>query len=232
MPDLSALVTWIETHEHTVGVIKWIVAGVVVWWSGLVRAIQDYSRRPTVVVDEHYSSWYVEEHEEIKGNKKVSFVVVLLDIHVTNPTKVNLGVSGFELSIRRPGVIGWWKPISNVGFSALPTMHLSSERSKILPVWFDSFPDEYEHATRRNVDAQHTVSAHAVFALMIDSKNLSAPKGQLELRVRARLGSGQLCTTKVHVGHKRTFAILDTLMNNCVPYMRAAALQRRADWCR
>ena len=61
MPDLYSLPQWIEDHQATVDLLKWLALLVIAWAAGLFRYLRDLTRTPRLAVSEVVSRCLIVE---------------------------------------------------------------------------------------------------------------------------------------------------------------------------
>lgn len=105
---LGATVQWIEDHEHTVDLLKWVVAGFIAWMLGIFQAIREWVRRPSISINPAYSHCYYEQHDTLGQHANVALLAFIVDVQVINPTNSPLAVRSFEIQVRRFNCLKRW----------------------------------------------------------------------------------------------------------------------------
>jgi hypothetical protein len=227
--NFESALDWIEAHQTTVDLLKWVMLLVLGWMLGLFRAIRDWTRRPAVEIDSRYSSCYVEQHDRFGDYADVILIAALVDVGITNPTKDKVGVKRLGLSVRRNGLWPCWsKEVSAVGLPSPPTFPLG-EHVKLIPVWFTAFSDDYLDLRRTSADPQDSVAALALFVVLVDRKNLPELGDSLLIKVNAYLATGQVCRQVGKIKVYRDFTRLGCIVAGSEAYVRAPAVWEKID---
>ena len=83
MPDLNAVTQWIEDHQATVDLAKWLLVLALAWAAGLFRYVRNLTRTPRLSISSVTSRCYVEE-QPFESHSDAMKAAFLLDIEVTN----------------------------------------------------------------------------------------------------------------------------------------------------
>jgi hypothetical protein len=150
MPDvtfLDRLVDWIESHEKTVDLLKWLVLLLVAWAVGLFKWIRQKLRQPIATLQEETSRCFVEEFNEFEGKKNVVRASFLLEVGLTNTTPEPVHIRHFSLLVRRRTFWRPWRPrLSALSLPARP-QHATGSSLRLLKNWFSNFPDQFRDLT-------------------------------------------------------------------------------------
>lgn len=127
MEWLRRAIDWIESHDHTVELIKWSILILVAWAAGLFRLIratvQRLTRRPRLIINTETSRCYVETTERytqkdesdhpIADYLNAMKVIYFLDVSALNPTLEKVTIRHFRLSYRtqrwEDAFKNWWR---------------------------------------------------------------------------------------------------------------------------
>lgn len=225
-------INWIEEHEHTVELLKWAVVGALVWWSGILGALSDWSKRPTLKVDEYYSHFFFEHHVMLGKHSDQVLIVVLADLGIINPTTHRIGIVGFDMSIRRLGLLRrWLKATKAIGFPAPYTLPMPQNMVKIIPIWFTHFPTGPDDPGlgRTGADPQDSTSAMTMFVVALDKGNARHLNGTLPVKIRAHLATGRTCTFIGVLGNKLEMGKLDSRIEGGLDYARHPSVWTKID---
>lgn len=162
---LSPIVIWIEGHETTVDLLKWILLLIAAWLSGLFRFIRSLSRQPKVRVDSVTSRCYIEDISEEKEARPNSIrAAFLLEIEVVNLRNEPISVNALEIQVhKRRLLFRWTTPISAISLPNRVT-HEMGHGIKILKNWFSRFSDNMDHLTLDGrIGPKDAESAYALF---------------------------------------------------------------------
>lgn len=189
---LGAAVEWIEGHEHTVDLLKWIAAGFVAWMLGIFRAIREWVRRPSIDVEPTYSCCYLDENSSLRGYSDLALLVFIVDVRVINPTEVPLNVRKFELQVRRSKLLNrWTRSVEAIGFPSMPRTPMPDENMKVVPIWFTAFPDFDEALCLRTVPPHDCSLGLVFFAAAIQKDDVPKVIKHCQIRICVTFSSGE-----------------------------------------
>lgn len=190
MPDfslLAPLIDWIESHEKTVDLLKWIAILLVAWAVGLFKFLRQKFRQPFATIEEVSTRCLVEDFEEFRGHKNALRASFLIEIGLVNPTPEVVVVRHFSLSVRRRK---FWKPWgSELMALSLPNRprHQMGSGSKLLKNWFSNFPDEYSNLTLTGtVQPKQVHSGYLLFVCFAHGNHVPKIEGDY-VRVKASI---------------------------------------------
>lgn len=200
MPDLSFIVPvidWIESHEKTVNLLKWVALLIVAWIAGLFRYIRQKLRQPSSTIEEATSRCLVEEFNEFQGHKNVVRASFLVEVGLLNPTPEPVVIRRFSLAIQRRRAWRRWKPeLVAISLPSRPRNPMGGGGMKLLKSWFSNFQDEYSDLTLSGtIEPKHHHSGFLLFVCFAAGD--CAPKIEGEfVRVKAlvHLTTGETCT--------------------------------------
>ncbi|WP_353402515.1 hypothetical protein [Duganella hordei] len=222
----TASIGWIEAHEHTVDLFKWIVAGLAAWLLGVFRAIRAWALRPSISITETYSHCFTEQHAELDTYSDVTLFAFVLDAVVMNPTTSKVGVQTFELEIRRRGLWKrWTSPITAIGFPTMPRTPMPNDAIKVVPIWLTTFEGYDSSLSLRDIDGQNSAAGLIFFALVMpDSSIVSDEKCTLKLSVRLATGERRSVVTKIKF--ENGLDKLERMVPSSIKYVRHKSVWR------
>lgn len=214
-------VDWIESHEHTVNLLMWLVAAVIAWFLGIFRAIREWTRRPTINISRSYSHCYYEEHQTLEKYSDVALLAFVLDLEVANLTNAPIGLKSFELQISRPAMLNrWTSPVSAIGFPDMPRTPMPGNNMKVVPVWLTAFEGYGEAFCLKRVDAGDSAAGLAFFAILMPKSDIREQMKECCIKIRAILATGERLTIKGLIHVNRDMSHLERLVPKSLTYIR------------
>jgi hypothetical protein len=218
---IGAMVQWIESHEHTVDLLKWIAVGSVAWLLGIFRAIREWARRPSIAVETTYSCCYPEKHVSLGQYTNVVLLAFIVDIRVINPTGVPLNVRKFELQVRRSNWLNRWaKPVPAIGFPSMPRTSMPGENMKVVPIWFTAFAGFDKSLSLRTVDPHDCSVGLAFFVAALGKNDVQKEMKQFPVRICVTFSSGEKRTMSALVDVKTDLSHLEERVPESLRYIR------------
>lgn len=218
---LVPVIGWIEGHEHTVDLMKWGTACIVAWLLGVFRAVRVWARRPSISVDSIYSRFYLERHAALGNNVDVTLLAFVVDAQVMNPTNFRIGIRRFELQIGRSGLMRTWaKPVSAVGFPAMPRTPMPGDNIKVVPIWMTAFAEFDASLTLKEVAERDSATGLVFFVVTVPTAMLPAAMTECQVKVRAVVGTGEKCSVKAVIDLHADFGHLDRTIPGSIPFVR------------
>jgi hypothetical protein len=140
MFDLDTVITWIEEHDKTVDLLKWVLLLVLAWATGLFRYLRNLARKPRARLSSLTSRCYVEPMED-KQHSHAVLAAFLVELEVTNLGSDPIVVRTMELRMRRLRPFLRWGPW--ISATSLPNrVQLKMDSGiKVFRNWFSNFPD-------------------------------------------------------------------------------------------
>lgn len=147
IPSIESVIEWIESHEKTVDLLKWIALLLVAWVAGAFRFLRNNLRRPSATIEEVTSRCLIEKFSEFQGHKDAIRATFLVEVGVLNPTSESAVVRYFSLGVPRRRLWRRWKP--ELVALSLPNRprHQMGSGVKFLKNWFSNFADEFHDLT-------------------------------------------------------------------------------------
>lgn len=206
IPNLSVVIDWIESHEKTVDLLKWLVVLFLAWVAGAFRFLRAKFRKPSATLEETTSRCLVEEFAEFQGHKNAVRATFLIEVGVLNPTPERVIVQHFSLAILRRKLWRRWKP--ELVAISLPNRprHQMGGGEKLLKNWFSNFPDEYRDLTLNGViESKEHHSGYLLFVCFAEGTHAPPRIDGEHIRVKARayLTTGEICSVSGRIGVTR-----------------------------
>ncbi len=204
MPDLSSLaplVDWIESHEKTVDLLKWLALLLVAWAVGLFKFLRQKFRLPIATIEEHTSRCLIEEFDEFQGHTNVVRASFLIEAGLVNTTSEPVVIRHFSLAVRRRRPWRPWKPeLIALSLPARPR-HPTGSSVKLLKNWFSKFSDEFQDLTLHGeVDPKHHNSAYLLFVSFTPGNWSPKYDGEyVRVKILIHLTTGETRTAKGRV---------------------------------
>lgn len=222
IPEIVGVVVgWVEDHEHTVDLLKWIIAGLIAWALGLFRAVRAWARRPSISIEPSYSQCYLVQYETLHEHTDVALLVFILDAEVMNPTSARIGVRKFELQVKRFGMLKrWTMPVTSIGFPSMPRTPMPGDKVKVIPIWLTSFPDYDVSLTNKHVDAQDSDAGLIFFSILVPKKIVQLDMTECFIKVSITFSTGEKRTTKAAIKVLSDLAHLDQRVPGSEKYVQ------------
>ena len=204
MPDLSLfspVVDWIESHEKTVDLLKWIALLLVAWAVGLFKYLRQKLRQPFATIEEHTSRCLVEEFAEFQGHKNALRASFLIEVGLVNPTSEAVVIRHFSLAVRRRKFWRAWEPeMVALSLPNRPRQHMGSGM-KFLKNWFSNFPDEYRDLTLTGtVEPKQNHSGFLLFVCFATDNWAPRVEGEfIRVKANVHLTTGERRTVRAKV---------------------------------
>lgn len=217
---LTASIDWIEAHEHSVDLLKWIAAAIAAWALGVFRAIRAWTLRPSISITDKYSHCFAEQHSELEAYEDVTLLAFVLDAAIMNPTGSKIGVQTFELQIKRRGLWKrWTTPITAIGFPTMPRTPMPDGAIKVVPVWLTAFEGYDASLTLHDIDAQNSAAGLVFFALIVPN-SLMADMAQCLVKLSIKLGTGERRSVVAKIKTESGFDKLEIMVPGSMQYVR------------
>jgi len=149
MLKLDDVLSWIEQHDKTIELLKWVGLLLVAWAAGLFRYLRTLTRKPKALVSEVTSRCLIEEIDEHEGQRDVVRAALLLEVEVCNRSSEPVVVRTMEVRIRRLKPIRRWGPWLSAVSLPNRVHHQMGSGIKLMRNWFAIFPDGIETLTIR-----------------------------------------------------------------------------------
>lgn len=222
----TASIGWIETHEHTVDLLKWIVAGLAAWLLGVFRAIRAWALRPSISITEAYSHCFSEQHTKLDNHRDVTLFAFVLDAVIMNPTASKIGVQTFELQIRRRELWKrWTSPITAIGFPTMPRTPMPDGAIKVVPVWLTSFEGYDSSLSLRDIAGQNSAAGLVFFALAMPDSSIVSDE-QCTLKLSVRLATGERRSVVMKIKSENGLDKLERMVPSSANYVRHKSVWR------
>jgi hypothetical protein len=191
--NFSAVFDWIEVHEITVDLLKWIALLVAAWAMGLFKLIKNKVRSPTIEIDSMTSRCLVLNCSDSDGAVQRHKAIFFLKIGVNNSSEKPIVVRDFCLRYAPQKFFKKW----TINFlpCTLPSRPQAKvgESKKLLPTWFSGFDDGFKNLTLGNRIEEWAYEAGYIL-FITSSYGTMNPKVENEtVKVKAtcKLTSGQ-----------------------------------------
>jgi hypothetical protein len=217
MPDLrdfQVVVDWIEAHQGSVGILKWLLVLLAAWALGFFKYIRRKLKSPRVEIERLTSRCYCEAFDELHDCRNVVRAVFLLQISVTNPTTDPIVVKDFWLRYRtlRP----WQKWTEFMLPTTLPNRPRQTVggSTKLLKVWFSRYQDDpSDFALDGRIEARDYQTGYVLFVSSTwGTHNPRITSDKLALEIRAKLTTGETLKHRAAVSQIKDRAYLESLV--------------------
>src|SRR3546814_11479018 len=99
--SLIDLAGWIEAHATTVGLLKWVIVGLLAWALGVFRFLRAKLKRPKLEIESFTSRCIWQELGVVEGTDHNSRVGFLCAAGLTTPKKDTIFIRDFTLKDKR-----------------------------------------------------------------------------------------------------------------------------------
>jgi hypothetical protein len=198
---LNPTISWIEAHEHTVELLKWLTVGLIAWSLGIFRVLREWTSRPSISINPAYSHCYYEVHSTLGSHTDIALLTLVIDVELSNPTNHPAALRMFEVRIKKKGHLGGWtKAVKLVGFPAMPRTPMPSGNEKIVPLWLTTFEEFGDELCLKKVDSQDVSAGLAFFTVGVHKDMLPELQGGCMVQLTATLVSGTVrCAAPIKV---------------------------------
>ena len=189
---LDNIANWIEIHEHTVDLLKWVAAGLLFWVSGLFSMLGRYKRRARLEISESASFVYIEHGKHPESGMDTIRASFVLNISLINATNEKIVANQFFLSFK---TINFWRShkqrLIRFAFPSRPRKRIG-EGIKYMGVWFTEYPsDELKLETiTGSLEPKETCGGYILFSsYTFGSWNPKIKNDTIQVRLRLKLTS-------------------------------------------
>jgi hypothetical protein len=189
---LAEIVAWIEAHDKTVDLLKWVALLLVAWASGAFAYLRRYRLRPRLEIAETASFVYLEYPSEPKLPGPAVRASFILNASLINSSNEKVVVDHFELSFR---ALGFWRShrqrLLRLAFPSRPRKRVG-EGTKYMGVWFTEYPlDELKiEVVDGSLEPKESCGGYMLFtSFSYGSWNPRVAKDLVHVRLRAKLTS-------------------------------------------
>jgi hypothetical protein len=197
------VITWIESHPVTVGIIQWIIVGLIAWVLGFFNYIRTILKRPKVEVEKFTSRCFWEEMGVIDGNDHNARVTFLIEAGVNNPTKDPIYVRDFTVQIKRLKKWPLWHDALNAVTLPSRVRHLLPNITRYLKNWFSNFEEGGDYLTLdAKIEPREFQSGFLLFVSFSWGYMRPLVKdGAVPIKLKARLTTGEILEVKssIHI---------------------------------
>ena len=224
---LVTLVEWIEAHATTVGLVKWVVVGLLAWALGVFRFLRAKLKRPTLEIESFTSRCIWQEIGVMDGNDHNARVVFLLEAGINNPTTDPIVVRDFTLTVKR--LKGW--PVRNHPLNAvtLPSRvrHRIGDITRLLKNWFSNFSEGSDGLTLGGRIEPR--DCHSGFLLFVSASwgylRPLVKDGAVPVELRARLTTGERLIARSNIVLMDDHAAFEAMVPGILNHV-----QNRSTW--
>lgn len=188
------LITWIEDHDTTVDLVKWITLVVLAWVSGAFQLLWRYRRRPRLEIAETASFVYLEHPIDCDGKPNGARASFIINASLVNASNEKIVLAHFELSFRS---ISFWRShrqrLLRFAFPSRPRKQVGTG-TKYMGVWFTEYPiDELQTPViDGRLEPKETCGGYLLFSsFTYGNWNPRISKDTVHVRLRAQLTTGQ-----------------------------------------
>ncbi|HEL3635573.1 TPA: hypothetical protein UM220_001442 [Stenotrophomonas maltophilia] len=197
----SRTVDWIEQHDKTVDLLKWIAAALLAWLLGLVRFVRTKLKRPTVEIEMFTSRCVVDDLGEMEGRASNIRAIFLLEPGLNNPTTDPIVVREFTIAmkaLRRWPI--WQRQMHPTTLPSRP-QHSAGQMTKLLKCWFSNFNDGSSDLTLSGrIESRDFQSGFLLFtSVTFGNLQPRISNERIPIKVRARLTTGETLTAKAMI---------------------------------
>lgn len=222
MPNVDAIVAWVEAHETTVDLLKWVLLLLVAWAAGLFRYLRNLTRSPKVRVSELTSRCFIEEMEQFDAHRNAVRAAILAEVEVANRSSEPIVVWALEARIYRSLLIRRWGPW--ISASSLPNrvQHKMASRTKIMRNWFSHLSGEMPGLTiTGKIEPKHAESGFALFVSFTHGTwNPVIVNNSIRIRVRVRLTTGEKLEASARIPVTRNAEFFEGLVPGVLEHIR------------
>jgi hypothetical protein len=194
LSQFQEITEWIESHEKTVDLLKWMALGLAAWALGLFRYFRVRFRQPIATFEPFTSRCLIEEFDEFEGHKNAMRASFLVEVGLTNTTGEAVVIKEFTLDVRMTRTWRSWKRhLMALSLPARPR-HETGASTKVLKNWFSNFQDDFRDLTLNGtVPAKHHESAFLLFVwFAAGNQVVRIEKETVRIRANVHLTTGEV----------------------------------------
>lgn len=198
MFDLSSVIDWIENHERTVDLLKWIAALFAAWSVGIFRYLRRMFKLPSSDIVPNTGICFLEDFENFRGYKNAVRASFVVEISLTNPTNLKVAIKSFELQYERIHPWKrWGKVLLPITLPSRPRVKMA-EKEKLLKTWFSNYGDGLDNLSIQSEieSTQHQTAFLLFVGFSGGSESPRIRKNKILIKTVVELTSGQKCKAK------------------------------------
>ena len=218
---MDDLLTWIETHKVTIGIIQWAVLLIIAWLSGLFRLIWKNTIKPKLeIVPTASIIFYEEIQDEIYTNPvRASFIIYA---NLVNRTNEKIVLQDFYLSFESENFWRSYKQkLLSVTFPARPRKIVGTG-IKFMNVFFTEYPEEEVKlkAESGKLETKEMASGYVLFvSSTYGNWNPKIRDGYIRVKLHGILTNGETNTNKAPIRITQSKEIIDELVPGLVQHV-------------
>lgn len=222
MPNLSDVLNWIEQHDTTIELLKWLLLILVAWAVGLFRYLRNLTRKPCALVSGLASRCLIEEIDEYEGHRNVVRAALLLEVEVSNRSSEPIVVRTMEVRVRRPKPLFRWGPWLSAVSLPNRVQHQMGSGVKLMRNWFATFPDGIETLTiRGRIEPKDAESGFVLFVAFTHGNwNPEIDDECVRVGVRVHLTTGERLRASARVPATRKSEFFEQMVPGVLDQIR------------
>lgn len=214
MPEITELLTWIESHGTTVDLIKWLVVGILAWLLGVFRFLHTRLKRPSLEIESFTSRCAWEDIGEVDGNPSNARVTILIEAGINNPTTSPIFIRDFTLQVKRLKKWPLWGAELNPTTLPCRVRHAVGDVTKYLKNWFSNYDEGSDNLTLdARINDREFQSGFIMFVSASWGNMLPrVVNGKILVRMKARLTTGEILVAKARIHILEDNSVLEALL--------------------
>jgi len=198
---IGQVISWIEGHRVTVGLIQAVTLLLIAWFSGIFRLVVTLTRRPKVRIVET-ASMVFSESPNIEGKESEIRAAFILNASIINSSREKIVLDQFLLSYQTLNPFRSHKQkLVRIAFPSRPRKRVGTGL-KLMGVWFTNFAgDEYPLPPAMGcLESMHMESGYLLFASYAwGGWSPAVADGKIRIRLKALLTSGEVLVHETRI---------------------------------
>ena len=198
---IAQVISWIEGHRVTVGLIQAVILLLIAWFAGIFRLIVTLTRWPKVRIVETASIVFIES-PNVEGKESEIRAAFILNASIINSSREKIVLDQFLLSYQTLNPFRSHKQkLVRIAFPSRPRKRVGTGL-KLMGVWFTNFAgDEYPLPPAMGcLESMHMESGYLLFASYTwGGWSPAVVDGKIRIRLKALLTSGEVLVHETRI---------------------------------
>jgi hypothetical protein len=198
---IAQVISWIEGHRVTVGLIQTVTLLLIAWFTGIFRLVVTLTRKPKVRIVETASMVFIES-PNIEGKESEIRAAFILNASIINSSREKIVLDQFLLSYQTLNPFRSHKQkLVRIAFPSRPRKRVGTGL-KMMGVWFTNFAgDEYPLPPAMGcLESMHMESGYLLFlSYTWGGWSPAVADGKMRIRLKALLTSGEVLVHETRI---------------------------------
>jgi hypothetical protein len=218
---IAQVISWIEGHRVTVGLIQAVTLLLIAWFTGIFRLVVTLTRRPKVRIAETASMIYIETPniEERESEIRAAFI---LNASIINSSRERIVLDQFLLSYQTLNPFRSHKQkLVRIALPSRPQKRVGTGW-KLMGVWFTNFAGDESPLppSTGRLESMHMESGYLLFVTYTwGGWSPAVADGKIRVRLKALLTSGDVLVHEARVRAVSDSSIISELCPGIIEHI-------------